>query len=118
MKLSALPIFGIALLLSCQQKEVTKPDCGCEGKTYQVLDKMKASYTGNNIFVYIDPQNDQLVKVLQLCKSALMDPNWRADRTKFNFTISGQIKSLCTPLGANTLIAPIPLFVPTQIAKE
>ncbi|GAB3891906.1 hypothetical protein GCM10028803_04190 [Larkinella knui] len=118
MRLSALPILGAALLLSCQQKDITKPDCGCDGKAFQVLNNVKASYTGKRFFMYRDPQNDKSVKGLQLCESTLMDPNWQADSTKFNFTISGQIKSVCTPLGIETLIIQIPLFVPTQIVKE
>ena len=117
MKSSTFVLLIIASLLSCAKKDL-KPDCGCDGKAYQVLTKVKASYLGDGSFVYKDPQNDQALSSFRLCESGLLDPSWRADTTKFNYTISGQLKASCVPPGINTFAMPAPLFVPTKISRD
>ncbi|WP_146624444.1 hypothetical protein [Larkinella arboricola] len=117
MKSSTFTILIVASLLSCTKKDIT-PDCRCDGKAYQVLTNVKASYVGGRSFVYKIPQKDQALNSFRLCEDTLLDPNWQPDTAKFNYTISGQLKASCIPPGAKTLALPIPLLVPTQIIKE
>jgi hypothetical protein len=116
MKLSSLSILTLAFILSCNQKEVM-PDCGCEGKSYTELNNVKAAFVGSS-FAYKLSESDTLIRSVRLCESVLVDRNWQPDETLFNFTISGQIKYPCIPPGTMTLVAPMPIFLPTQIIKE
>jgi hypothetical protein len=105
-------------LFSCEKDEPkTQEDCGCDSKTVRQVYRMSASYSGGNIFTFLDLEiTGSTPNIANLCDSSVVNPTWQKDRANYNFLISGQLKSMC---GQGDYIPLLPsfMFTPSKIEE-